>query len=231
MTSNRLNLAKLKGIVFDLDGTLINSTIDFLEMKRAMIEYLESCGVPKGLLSANETNVVILEKAEKVLNEKNFSTKRKNEIQARIDAMMDEGEMEAIPTVESIAGAAEAMSKLKEMGYSLAILTRSCHDYTIEALRKTGMLEHFDAILGRGETPKPKPYAESLTCAAEKLGLKLEEIVLVGDHHIDYTCAENACATFIGVRTGPRKDESWGPKKPEVMLDSVTDLPEYLRKL
>jgi len=231
LNSEHPNPSKLKGIVFDLDGTLINSTIDFPRMKTAMIDYLEGYGIPKGLLSANETNVVILEKAEKVWKEKKFSEGKRKAILARIDELMDEGEMKAIPTVETIVGAREAVLKLKEMGYSLAILTRSCRGYTFEALRKTGMLEHFDVILGRGETPKPKPYAEALKCTAEKLGLNIDEIILVGDHHIDQTCAENACATFIGVRTGPRKDDSWSPNRPEVLLDSVADLPKYLEKL
>jgi len=50
---------KLKGVVFDLDGTLIRSTIDFTKMKGHMIEILERNGIPDGILTPTETTVVI----------------------------------------------------------------------------------------------------------------------------------------------------------------------------
>ena len=46
-----IGLGKYKGIVFDLDGTLVNSEIDFPKMKRNMIAVLEEHGAPKGVLT------------------------------------------------------------------------------------------------------------------------------------------------------------------------------------
>ena len=43
----------VKGVVFDLDGTLIRSSVDFKAMKRRMIEILARYGVPRELLSTD----------------------------------------------------------------------------------------------------------------------------------------------------------------------------------
>ena len=109
-------------------------------------------------------------------------------------------------------------------------MTRSHHHYAEMALKKIGLEKEFDIIFGRGETPQPKPYAEAMIYAAKVLGLEIDEVILIGDHHLDSTCAVNAKCGFIGVATGPRGDKSWEFNKPNVILPSVADLPDYLQE-
>jgi phosphoglycolate phosphatase len=222
--------SKIRGIIFDLDGTLVNSKIDFPEMKRRMIAILESNGVPKGLLTPNETNVIILEKAERAWDEGGKPEAERSEVRALLEEAMNQGELKALPSMREVPGASEAIHELGRRGYRLGVLTRSHHAYAIEALRKMGVEGEFNAVLGRGETPRPKPYPEALQHASTLMGIPLEAILFVGDHHIDSTSAVNADCAFIGVRTGPRGDKSWEENRPDVLLDSVADLPEYLEE-
>ena len=218
---------RFKGIVFDLDGTLVDSNIDFRKMKSRMISLLEENGAPKGALTPELTNVVIMEKAEGFWEEQGKPQRERRRLRDMITRIMDEGEMEAVETLTALNGAPEAVHRLKEMGYKLAVLTRSHHDYAVKALQKTDMIADFDIVLGRGETPQPKPYAEAMIHAAKLMGLRLDEVLLVGDHQIDATCALNARCLFIGVATGPRGDKSW-EARPEVVLSSVAELPAFL---
>jgi phosphoglycolate phosphatase len=219
---------RFRGIVFDLDGTLVDSNIDFRKMKSRMISLLEENGAPRGVLTPEQTNVVIMEKAERLWEEQGKPRRERQRLRDMITRIMDEGEMEAVDTLTAIRGAPEAVHRLKRMGYRLAILTRSHHDYAVKALQKTGMIADFDIILGRGETPQPKPYAEAMTHAAKLMGLSLDEVLMVGDHQIDATCALNARCHFVGVATGPRGDKSWEGGRPEVVLSSVSELPSFL---
>ncbi|MCX6642430.1 MAG: HAD-IA family hydrolase, partial [Candidatus Bathyarchaeota archaeon] len=134
----------------------------------------------------------------------------------------------AIHTLKVICGASEAVKLLFKRGYRLGILTRSNHAYAIEAIRKMGVEKEFMAVLGRGDTSQPKPYAEAMVEAAKALQLEVNEVLMVGDHSIDSTCAVNGGCYFIGVATGPRGEKSWEQNRPEVILKSVTDLPIYL---
>jgi phosphoglycolate phosphatase len=222
---------KPKGIVFDLDGTIINSTIDFPRMKRHMIKVLEADGIPAGVLTPNETTVVTLAKTEKIWEQQGKPEDEKEKIRGELEGIMNQVEFEAIPLIEEIEGAVDAVRRLKKMNFKLAILTRSHHNYAVKALMKIGAYQYFDLILGRGETRKPKPHAEALKHTSELMGLTLDEILFVGDHHIDSMCAENADCHFVGVRTGPRGDDSWEQHRPETLLNSVGELPDYLANL
>jgi phosphoglycolate phosphatase len=221
---------KIKGIVFDLDGTLIHSDIDFPKMKRRMIEILEDRDIPKGMFTPKQTTVVILAEADEIWSEQGKEEAEIAEIHEALEKTMNHGELEAISTVEEVKGASDALRLLKERGYMLAVLTRSHHTYAVEALKKIGAHEYFDLILGRNETRKPKPNAEALRHTSELLGLSLEEILFVGDNHIDHATAVNAECLFVGVRSGPRGDDSWAKNWPEILLDDVSGLPGYLER-
>ena len=221
-------MGKYKGIVFDLDGTLVNSEVDFVKMKQNMIKVLEEHGTPKGVLTPQMTTVVILENAERFWAEQGRQESERRWLRDEMTRIMDLWELKAVDTLTAIDGAKEAMNRLKKMGYRLAILTRSHHEYAVKALEKTGMIEDFELILGRGETPQPKPYAEAMIHVAKLMKLGLDQVFLVGDHHIDSTCAVNAKCHFIGVATGPRPERAWEVNKPDIILSSVADLPDYL---
>jgi len=225
-----IGMSRYKGIIFDLDATLVNSEVDFVKMKKNMIKVVEEHGAPKGVLTPQMTTVVVLEHAEKYWAEQRKPESERQWLRDEMTHLMDQGELEAIDTLTAIDGAEEAIHKLRKMGYRLAILTRSHHGYAVKALEKTGMIGDFELILGRGETPKPKPYAEAMIHAAKLMKLGLDEVFLVGDHHIDATCALNAKCHFVGVATGPRPDRAWEVNKPEIILPSVADLPTYLEK-
>jgi len=221
-------LGRYKGIVFDLDGTLVNSEVDFVKMKKNMIAVLEEHGAPVGVLTPKMTTVVILEYAENNWAERGIPELERGRLRDEMTRLMDQVELEAVNTLTAIKGAKNAIHRLRKMGYRLAILTRSHHEYAVKALEKIGMRGDFELILGRDETPQPKPYAEAMIHTAKLMKLRLDEIFLVGDHHIDATCALNAKCHFIGVATGLNPDKAWEVNKPELILQSVADLPDYL---
>ncbi|MBN1682237.1 HAD family hydrolase [Candidatus Bathyarchaeota archaeon] len=223
-------MIKFKGIVFDLDGTLIHTDVNFREMKSEMIKTLEKTGLPKNLVTTEMTSVIILEVAEKNWITQTKSESEKQALRDEMTRIMDAAEMKAIESLRIIPNIPEALKKLKNNGYKLAILTRSNHAYAVEAIKKMELEKEIDAVLGRGDTTQPKPYAEAMIEAAKALDLQIEDVFLVGDHHIDSTCAKNAGCFFVGVGTGPRLEKSFEINKPEVILPSVADLPVYLEK-
>ena len=225
------NVNTLKGIIFDLDGTLIHTSINFTEMKERMINFLEENGIPEGCLTPKQTTVVIIATCEKILREKGILQEEIDEVNRTLEEIMNRGELDAIQGITEIYGVRNALQELREAGYKLAVLTRSHHAYAVEALKKIGALDLFDVILGRGETPKPKPYREALEHTAMLLGLDPRETIFLGDNHIDASSAVNAEVPFIGVKTGRRGDLSWDGRFPEVLLESVIDLPAYLNGL
>lgn len=224
---------KYKGIIFDLDSTLVESTVDFPKMKKKMIKLLEDHGYPKGLLSTTEmTTVQIIELAEDEWKKTGLSNKKQKQLRAKMEKFMNEEELESIGSLQVLPFATEAIRKLRCKGYRLAILTRGHHAYAVEALRKTGMFGCFELILGRGETPKPKPYKEALEYTVKLMDLSIDEVLFIGDHQIDCDSAMSSGCSFVGVATGRRGLKSWDNEQPpDVLLNSVANLPEYLDSL
>jgi HAD superfamily hydrolase (TIGR01509 family) len=222
---------KFKGIAFDLDGTLIHSTIDFRKMKGNMIKVLEENDVPSGVLTTSMITVDILEKAEHYWDEAERAEEDRVGLRATMEELMNQGELEAIPLVDEIEGASQALHDLREQGYALAILTRSHYEYAVEALKKIGAYDCFEVVLGRGQTPRPKPYPEALNHTAELMGLSMDELIFVGDMYLDFESAINSGCDFIGVNTSGRGRNSWREEVPKVLLESVADLPDHMSKL
>lgn len=223
---------KLKGIIFDLDSTLVYSHVDFPKMKKRIIELLERNGHPPGTLSpTDQTTVVIMEHAEREWERQGKPEEERRRLRDAITEYMNKGELEAVETLTEIPGVAEAIEKLKAVGLKLAVLTRGHHEYAVKALKKTGIHGYFDIILGRGETPQPKPYREAIDYAVRQMGLTVDDVVMVGDHQIDYDSAKNSRCRFIGVTTGRRGLKSWeNETPPPALLDSVADLPAYIEE-
>ncbi len=223
---------KLKGIIFDLDSTLVQSHVDFPKMKRHIIKLLEDNGHPPDTLSPiDQTTVVIMEHAEGEWARQGKPEEERRRLRDVITGYMNQGELEAVETLTEIPSVSEAVEKLKAKGLKLAILTRGHHEYAEKALKKTGIHGYFDIILGRGETPQPKPYKEAIDYTVRRMGLTVDDVVMVGDHQIDYDSAKNSRCKFIGVATGRRGLRSWeNEAPPAVLLDSVADLPAYIEE-
>ena len=221
---------KLKGIIFDLDSTLIETEIDFVKMKINMISLLEEHGHPKDTLSpTDQTTVQIMENAKSEWERQAKPQPECEDILSRIETFMNQGEIESIDTLREIDGACQAIKKLKEMSLKLAILTRSHHEYAVEALKKLGIYDEFDLILGRHETPEPKPYKGAIDHTVKLMGLTVNDVAMIGDHQIDRDSSINSGCLFIGVATGRRGMKSWKDEKaPEHYIPSVAELPEYL---
>jgi phosphoglycolate phosphatase-like HAD superfamily hydrolase len=221
---------KLKGIIFDLDSTLIQTQIDFVDMKTHMIMLLEYYGHPPGALSpTDQTTVQIMENAHLEWEKQARPKSECDHLLERIEGIMNKGEIDAIENLTEIDGTSQAIKRLKEKGLKLAILTRSHHAYAVQALLRLGIYNEFDLILGRNETPEPKPYKGAIDHTVKLMDLEINEVAMIGDHQIDRDSAINSGCLFIGVATGRRGLKSWKDQQaPEYYIPSVAELPMYL---
>ncbi len=194
-------------VIFDLDDTLIVSTVDYAKFKRLVIDKIVEDGGPRSDYSPDELIVPILTRYEAALRSKGLSESGIRKRLADLDGIMDRVELEKVSETVSVPGASEILSLLRAKGIKVGILTRGCGRYATAALEKTGMDRLVDGIECRNSDTKPKPDPESYLKLARALGVSPAETIFVGDHPMDAQCAANAGAPFVGVMTGDVPEE------------------------
>ncbi len=92
----------------------------------------------------------------------------------------------------------EALAALKQLGLKLGIRTNRDRASTEYLLAQSRIAEFFELIVGLGDAPHPKPAADPLLLALERMGGMAADALFVGDSSIDATCARLAHVRFAG---------------------------------
>ncbi len=217
---------RIKAIIFDVDHTLVMSKVDFAEMKRMIVDYLRTEGIPVGDTDAKRLTYEITAGAVEYLKKQ----KREGEISRimdRVDGIMSEVEMKSVDQALPIKGAKKTLQYLRDKGIKIGILTRGCRSYVTQVLTSSRMKECVDEIAARDDCDNPKPDPTQMFILMDRMGVGKNETLMVGDHPTDALCAENAGVRFVGVRTG-----SWGRQLTErlgpMVIDTIANLPEFI---
>lgn len=198
---------RLRAVVFDLDDTLVESTVDFPKFKSLVIRRVGEFGDDPGAYSPSETIVAILERFEGRMARRGVPGAEVRRMLADLDRIMDSVEMEKVEGTSALPGAREVLEALRGRGVKVGVLTRGCEEYASRALSLTGLAGLVDAMECRNSHTRPKPYPDSYLRLVGALGVDKDETVFVGDHPIDAQCAANAGVPFIGVMTGDVPEE------------------------
>jgi phosphoglycolate phosphatase len=217
----------LKAIIFDFDGTLVDSDIDYRKMKRRSIALLEASGVKRGMLSEDLLNYKIGRRSTEYLKRKGVPDEKIQILFHKIAEIMNEIELEAVETVKPVDGVEETLKELKKRKLKLGIVTRGCREYVNEILQKLSYEPLFDAVLARDDVSKPKPEPEHPLQLMKILKVKPSETILVGDHPVlDALCAQNAGIKFVLFNKQRSKHTS--TIKPDYEIESFSKLLEIV---
>jgi phosphoglycolate phosphatase len=187
------------GVVFDLDGTLVESPHDFDRMRREVIRIAERSGVVPGHLSIRQTIPSLLDEALRELERGGAREGVRFRFEAEATQALDAIELEALSRTTARAGAVDLLDGLAARGYRLGVLTRSSATFAREALRRTGLQPFVRAIRSRTDSGPAKPDPKALLLLLEALGVPPDRAVSVGDHLLDAECAARARVRFYAV--------------------------------
>lgn len=176
-------------LIFDLDNTLIHSTIDFMGTRHRLIDVLRGAGAlpaPKeALLREPIPHLVAL------------GEQAGEEIGRRMWDIVAEAEAAGIRDAGLVEHAVEVVRELRARGHRLAVLTNNARSGVAPKLRELGLAEFFDVVATRSDVPALKPSPEGVRYILERLP-PVRLAYVIGDAWIDGRAAEEAGARFIG---------------------------------
>jgi phosphoglycolate phosphatase len=225
--------------VFDLDGTLINSTEIGDKIEKEIYKTF---------------NIEIDEKTETEIEELTYEIiqgeNRKNlgmklmwaifkklglNFFQRVRALYISSKIfkEENKKVELYKGVKDLFTFLDGKGFNYAIATTSSKDEAEDRLSKfSDLYQKLEGkIITRSDVKNLKPHPESITKAAKLMNASLNRVVMVGDMHTDIQMGKEVDAITIGVLTGVFSKEKFEKYNPDFILPSVAQIPERITQI
>ena len=216
---------KRSALIFDLDGTLVDSVPD---LQSALNEMLRERG--RRELRADEVRGMIGDGSRALVERALTVTGAVAEFDAAHRRFLQI--YEAAPTRLSrlYPGVEETLRALRSSGSRLAICTNKPQTGTLGVLAGFGIAACFEAVLGGDAVDFKKPDPRHLLAAVEQLGAMAGEAVMIGDNENDYAAARAANIPVILMRYGYLRVPPQ-TLAPEAWLEQFTDLPAALEQL
>ena len=214
----------IKGMIFDLDGTTLNTLGDLHEsFNKALKEY----GLP--LKTIDEIRMGV-GSGMKVLVERctpeDLSEETKTELGKRYWQIYSENYANTTAPYE---GMKELMNELQNRGIALAVNSNKGDDIVKQLMMKCYPEISFVEVLGEraGVARKPDPQGPELII--EKMGLTKEEVVYVGDSDVDIKTAKNTGVRSIGCLWGFRDEKVLREAGADVLVSKPSEILEYIK--
>ena len=217
----RLGIAIRLGVVFDLDGTLIDSRLDIANSAN---HALGQHGF--ATLSVSEIATYVGDGARLLLARAARLEPSAPALDALLSTFTTYYEQHPTDHTLLLPGAHEALLQLSHL--PLALCTNKPRSITDRVLANLRLPATFQVVVGGGDLPKTKPDPLPLQFIARALGLTPTELVMVGDGAQDIACAKAAGAHSVGVEGGMQGRELLLASEPDVLLGSLLELPAAL---
>jgi len=217
-TNNRF--ANVRVLIFDLDGTLIDSKLDLAHSVNAMLEHMGRTPLAHEMVYSYVGNGAPM-LVRRALGE------------GATDAECEKGlahflayyRAHMLDNTVTYPGVREGLEKLK--GKAMAVLTNKPVRFSEEILNGLGLSRYFRFVYGGNSFEKKKPDPMGVETILRDLAAPPADAMMVGDSDVDIRTARNsgiwACGVSYGLGT-----EGLRLHPPDIMLDSLDELPAYL---
>lgn len=212
-------------IVFDLDGTLLNTLED---LKDSVNYALERQGFP--LRDLNEIRSFVGNGIRLLMERAVPENIDAETFEICFKDFCDYYKIHMEDKTAPYDGINNMLTNIKKAGFKTAIVTNKA-DFAAQDLCKRMFGENIDFVVGSSDDRPNKPAPDGVFYALEKLDSKIENTVFVGDADTDILTAKNANLPSIGVLWGFRDREVIEEAGAEYIVESVNDLEKLLISL
>jgi len=216
-----------KGLLIDLDGTLINP-------QKALLEAATAAYIAIGATKFDaRIGIEIARRMEQNLPMHDlFSPEYENPmvIKKFLSTYIDAYYISTLTKATPFPNVHETLQILSQT-YPLALVTlRSIPKKQItKELAQLQLLKYFKAVVTTMDVKKPKPYPDAVIKGAEQLGTSARHCAMVGDSIVDVQAGKAANAKTIAVLSGLYTKEELEKENPDLIIKNINLLPKFLR--
>ena len=209
-------------IVFDLDGTLIDSAQDLAISMNATREHLGFAPLDPQLIYSFVGNGAATLVRRALGPEANEDLNRQ-----ALEFFLKYYRGHALEHTRLYAGVQEALDQLRADGHSLAVLTNKPVKISRDIIAALGLSHHFPLVYGGDSFPTKKPDPQGLLAILNETGTAKENAWMVGDSGVDIQTGRNAGVRSCGVSWG-FQPEACSAENPDEWIDQPAQLFKFL---
>ena len=217
-----LDISRIKALCFDVDGTL-SDTDDLYVHKVARF-------FPRFLFQdpnhAARRFVMWVEAPGNALLGLTDTIGLDDEIVAIID-WLSRHQKRSSKTFWLIPGVDEMLKQLKGH-YPMAVVSARDEKGTMRFLEQFDLLKYFDAVITGQSAEHTKPYPDPILLGAQKMGVKPEECLMIGDTTVDIRAGKAAGTQTVGVLCGFGEEPELKKKGADMILKTTNELVDLL---
>ncbi len=187
--------AHVRALIFDLDGTLIDSKVDLIHSVNAMLRELK-----RPQLAAETISGYIGHGAPQLVARALGGRATEEELKHALQFFLGYYEEHKMDNTCAYPGVPETLARLNHMG--MAVLTNKPERISVRILKELGLAHYFRAIYGGNtfESKKPDPFGAKKILG--EFGVTAQEALLVGDSEVDVQTARSAGTLAAAVNYG-----------------------------
>lgn len=216
----------LRAIIFDLDGVLVKFSLDSKKIKEEVVEFLESKGVPPGVLSSTMPFSKIRETAATQLRMGGRGEPEISGLIAEAEEILVRHEMDAALKAELLPNVKEVLEKIVSHGVRLGLFTYNNSRAASLALKKNGIEGFFSAVVARDSVERAKPNPIHLRTVIDRLGVAREEAIVVGDSEMDIKPSKELGVRVVAITTGIKTAEELEAHDPDFIVNDIREVLE-----
>lgn len=216
----------VKAVMFDLDGTLVNTAP---ELAFAINQMLAELGLPT--LSQQQIEAYIGEGAQALIKRSvtaGKSTEVDEALFQRAQALFFEHYANNVTKSKPYPGVPEVLTVLKNKGLKLACVTNKPEKFTLPLLQASGLMDFFEIVVSGDTLAKKKPDPIQLQHICAKFNVMETEAMLVGDSVTDVKAAHAAGCYIVTVPYGYNQGRPVDDSQVDASIDNLSELPGLL---
>ncbi|MBF0328778.1 MAG: HAD-IA family hydrolase [Nitrospirae bacterium] len=211
----RKAMLKTKLIIFDLDGTLVDTSVDICNAINYAVEPLNVQPV-----SIEETKFLVGEGITKLFEKLLLQKNKNSSCVELVERFSEYYSAHLIDFSVPYAGAVETLESLS--GFRKAVVSNKRESFTLRIMNELNLSRFFEVIVGGDTVSSKKPSPEPLNYVLSKLRILPDEAVIVGDSNYDIDAGKDAGMGTVGVTYGFRSIDYL--QDADFIIDSIVEL-------
>ncbi len=212
----------MKLVIFDLDGTLVDSKLDLVHSVNATRELMKLPPISDELVASyvgNGAPILI----RRVLG----PSASEEDIQRALEYFLAYYREHMLDNTRLYPGVRNALDSLLEAGAKMAVLTNKPVRFSRSLVEGLGLAGHFFQVYGGNSFEQKKPHPIGVEALLEESGLGRDRTIMVGDSAVDIRTARNAGVKSCGVSYGFQPG-GFLEDPPDILVDNLIQLADYV---